>query len=808
MEHQLLIILNNILSTINNNQLSDKLIISDYLNTLNGNTLWKVFEYYSCKINNVIPWDLLPLELKEILANKNIFRDFGIDGISNDLLTSLQCKYRDNTNISFREISTFYGLSSIIGCKNLILDLLNTSKYYPLINSFPNLRINKIQKITFLNNLTDFIVCNNENIKNIRIKKELKNDVNLRYYQIEAFDIFKNRLNKLKFTNLQLCCGSGKSLIILEAIKYYITKFTKNILILVPSIQLCNDMDKLLTEFNPIIYNDLQEKKSKVYICVYNSIDKVKDIKFGLKIIDEAHHLDYKINKNTYRKTIQNIKVNHTLSLTATFHKDIEIHYDYNLEQGIKDGYINDYDVIVPFFKTPSELDEKLKSLNEEKTEYKKPAQRYSDKLKILIPYIFKSYLNLIQNRIDFTKILVYCNTIKESKEFVKFLNENDISSCHIDGDMSIKDREQILLDFETKYRVLSSINVLGEGINLTYVNTCIFVAPRYSFININQCIGRVIRKKDQLSHIVLPHIIENDLLERFINTLSINDTRLRNKDKSYSKTRIVLQQTYLDNEYNNDLDNIVEIYYEKFDNINNLIENNLDKRIDKYIKWVYKNKREPTRSSAGEEKSIYNIGSKFRTLKRQNQLSETIINKLSNVINDGYFWWEKENPLQINIRKYIQWMKHANKDIIYNIKYPSKKSNDETEQFLAKWSKEIRYISSGKRDRKLTDKEIKQFDDLGIYWYWNKDYFETNYKLALTWYERNKRKPKERRGDKSEDLDEDGKVEKKLYGWFIKLRSIKQKMKDNKLTKSESLTKEQLKKLDKLIEFKMFKWR
>lgn len=87
--------------------------------------------------------------IKKKLTSKNIFRDFGIDGISDNLLTSLQCKYRDNTNISFREISTFYGLSSIIGCKNLILDVLNTNKYCPLISSFPNLKINKINKKTF-----------------------------------------------------------------------------------------------------------------------------------------------------------------------------------------------------------------------------------------------------------------------------------------------------------------------------------------------------------------------------------------------------------------------------------------------------------------------------------------------------------------------------------------------------------------------------------------------------------------------------------------------------------------------------------
>src|SRR5271156_95670 len=113
-----------------NTDITQKKSISKYLKTLNGNTLWKLFEYKQCISNNVIPWDLLSFDQKEQLKLKDIYRDFGIDGISNDFITSLQCKYRDNTSITFREISTFYHLSDIIGCKHLILDMLNTSKYH------------------------------------------------------------------------------------------------------------------------------------------------------------------------------------------------------------------------------------------------------------------------------------------------------------------------------------------------------------------------------------------------------------------------------------------------------------------------------------------------------------------------------------------------------------------------------------------------------------------------------------------------------------------------------------------------------
>lgn len=287
-----------------------------------------------------------------------------------------------------------------------------------------------------------------------------------------------------------------------------------------------------------------------------------------------------------------------------------------------------------------------------------------------------------------------------------------------------------------------------------------------------------------------------------------INDSRLKNEDKSYSRTRIVLQETYIDDTFNNELQNVIDIYYEKFDNINNLIKNNLDKRIDRYIKWVYKNKKESTKNSEGEEKSVYFIGSRFRTLKRKNELSESMITKLNIVINDGYFWWKKEDPLQVNIKKYIEWMKQTNKNIIYYIKYPSSTSDNETEKFLGCWANEIRYIANNGRTKKLTEKEIKQFNDLGIYLYWKKDYFETNYGIALLWYERNKRIPMERRKDLDKDLDEDGKVEKKLYRWFSTLRSIKRAMKKGKrIGRHNPLNKEQFEKLDKLIKLKMFKW-
>lgn len=780
--HNFISIFNDILLDIDIDNTKE---ISNHLNSLNGNSLWKLFEYGTCISENVIPWDLLSFDHKEKLSKLSIYRDFGIDGISDDFSTSLQCKYRDNTNIKWTEIANFDSLSRIIKCKKLLLNILDTSKYPKLVDNIENLTIDRISKKEFIDDLVQFVIDYKIHFKKLREKIKEEKEYKLRYYQFDAFNIFKERLNEFNFTNLQLTCGSGKSLIIKEVIKYYYNISEKNIILLIPSIQLCYNMNQLLKEFDPIVYTDkkMEEHKTKLYLCVYNSIAKLKDIEFGLKIIDEGHHLDTEVKLESYRKIIQKLKVDHTLSLSATFHKETELHYKYSLEQGVKDGFINDYDIIVPFFKNPEELDEKLNK-NEEEIKQTK-SKKYNDKLEILKPYIYKSYLNLIRNRIDFTKILVYNNSIEESKAFVKFLNENGITSVHIDGDMSLKQRNEILKDFEFKYRVVSSVNVLGEGIDIPYVNTCIFLAPRYSFIGINQCIGRILRKKNMISHIVLPHIIENDMLEEFINIMSENDSRLKDKNGNLSKIRIVLQQTLIcdDKLFEN---NMLDIYYEKFDNLQKLKQSIIDKKIEKYKEWVLSNDRMPKNSFDKEEKYVYTSGLRFRSMKRGTYtgtgikiLTKEQIDKLDELVKLKYFYWEVDDPFMKNYENYYEYV--IKNGIPRQLKHKNKTAEEKIESNLAYWMSSVKKIKKAMDKNEkynnrspLSEKQIEMINELVKqgYWEWEqKNPFMTKYIAYKNWSETNPKKPrlirKENRKTKKDDL------ENSLAHWFKDMKRV-----------------------------------
>ena len=77
----------------------------------------KLFEYISCIKFQYLSWDFLPIETRELL---NITKqDYGIDAFSNDLKESIQVKYYKDSYVTFRALSTFYFLSSLLNLNKM-----------------------------------------------------------------------------------------------------------------------------------------------------------------------------------------------------------------------------------------------------------------------------------------------------------------------------------------------------------------------------------------------------------------------------------------------------------------------------------------------------------------------------------------------------------------------------------------------------------------------------------------------------------------------------------------------------------------
>ena len=81
---------------------------------------------------------------------------------------------------------------------------------------------------------------------------------------------------------------------------------------------------------------------------------------------------------------------------------------------------------------------------------------------------------------------------------FTRLLLDAGIAADHYNARTSAGHRQEILSSFQRRevhggIRVLVTVDVLSEGVDLPSADTCLFVAPRRG-IRLRQCVGRVLR--------------------------------------------------------------------------------------------------------------------------------------------------------------------------------------------------------------------------------------------------------------------------------------------------------------------------
>ena len=193
-----------------------------------------------------------------------------------------------------------------------------------------------------------------------------------------------------------------------------------------------------------------------------------------MTFIDEAHHIvgsdiyiesliESEIDPNTiteftssdYVKQILNIKTSIFVNLSATIDITSEYDYEYSFVNAINDGYLVEYEV---------------------------------DLLKVDYNLInqFNKLIEIINTNPEYKHIIIYCNSIKTSDECAKYLNDNGIISYSITSKNTILEREHCLNDFRNNLvKVITTVNCLNEGTDITIADTCIFLDDRASDINI-----------------------------------------------------------------------------------------------------------------------------------------------------------------------------------------------------------------------------------------------------------------------------------------------------------------------------------
>ncbi|CAJ1413642.1 unnamed protein product [Effrenium voratum] len=307
---------------------------------------------------------------------------------------------------------------------------------------------------------------------------------------------------------VRMATGTGKSLVMADLLAGLGAQ--SQACIIVPKLDLMEQMARLLEGTLPdrkvsrVGTGWPADLTAEVFVCVRNSAWQLEHLNFDVVLLDEAHHYEPPLplcqlpkrdehfaEDNLTEGDLLGVHAKQVLALNASkrvfFSATLiqnEPDFDFDLRPAIEAGVIMDYTVLVPVL---SEGDPR--------------------------PALVEAIHNLPLAR----KILAFCNTVHEAKSFTDMLNDAGIAANHYNGQTSAKQRQDILSSFAQSearggIRVLVTVDVLSEGVDLPVADTCLFVAPRQG-VRLRQCVGRVLRRHPGKvdAQVIAPPIVQKN---------------------------------------------------------------------------------------------------------------------------------------------------------------------------------------------------------------------------------------------------------------------------------------------------------
>jgi len=670
-----------------------------------------VFEILSAIDLDMILWDDLPPDF-DTKFNVPHKMDYGVDLITLEYDKCCQVKlYNENSRITWTDFSTFYTYSKgILNIDNMVLYTTPVAKIDKMcIQSIQNDSNIEVIRQDF-DDLIDKYSTDINRIDCSTSSSTSSSSLEERHYLLECYKIFNESTESQLY--FQLPCGTGKSYIMLYILSKYIQEHPES-----RHIIFCPWIDLAKQTYELFVTNNIKTdfigdgkhsitKDSNVIVCINMSVSHIPaDIEITYKIIDEAHHLESEDSQ--IRKQINKLQCIKELNLSATFHNQECLDFNYPMNEAIEDGYISDYQMVIGYFESGDKTDE---------------------------------LVSLIKNHTEWSPMFVYFNTTEKCKVFNDKLNKENINSTYLTGNTSSIEREQSKTDIENdKLQVVCLCGVYNEGVSIDCLQTVVFGDLRHSQINKIQIAMRANRKHSckPLYRVVLP-VVESDFSEKdiheLIRTFAEIDPRLVEDIRNKNQLRVKLIINGGSNKAN--LENAELLYEQVYDRMGVMIEGMSAEEIwfmkfEMLKEFIDKNGNTP--NQIGKEKKEQSLGNWLSTQKtnyiKQIMKSEKIYNTWTEFINDpiyiDYFKTDEE--------KWFMKFKKLKMFIDEHKITPNKRSKLLNESILGNW------FSSQKRNYKKKS-EIMKLNAI-VYDTWGKfiinpqyiDYFKTN---EEKWYD------------------------------------------------------------------------
>lgn len=334
-------------------------------------------------------------------------------------------------------------------------------------------------------------------------------DFKLRDYQQEIIDQVRSSMKTgCKSILIQSPTGSGKTALTAFMMKTASAKHNDSWFI-VHRRELINQSVQTFSNAgveHGVIASGFNYDESKgINVCSIGTLarryDKVRPPK--LIIWDECHH----IAAGTWEKIYKYFDKSFHIGLSATpqrldgrglgdfFHKMIE---GPSVDWLIDQGFLSKYRMYAPSTISTDHIRTQM-------GDYKK-----SDAIEAVDkPSITGNAINEYTKLAYGKRAVVFCISIEHSKHVVEEFNNAGITARHIDGTTPTKQRDELINDFrQGKIKVLSNVDLFGEGFDLPAMEVAILLRPTKSLGLYLQQVGRVLRPspgKDEA--IILDHV-------------------------------------------------------------------------------------------------------------------------------------------------------------------------------------------------------------------------------------------------------------------------------------------------------------
>jgi|SRR5690554_132354 len=320
------------------------------------------------------------------------------------------------------------------------------------------------------------------------------------------------------------CTGSGKSLILYNSIRLLRKKNYKNILLVVPSIMLINQMYEDFKDYGFVDIDEEVERlggghkptyEKPILISTWASLNNKKEMffkKFDAVFIDECHQSSANVLSKVVKQcsnAVYKIGVTGTLPEGKSELLEIksvlgEVLYELKSSDLIDMGILTKIQIANIILKYPIEFISNNRN------------RSYHEEVKLVESYEKRNVIiDVILEKTDKKyNTLILVNHLKHLKKIEEWFKEKhpEKTVYIINGSVKSEERDNIRVGIEEENGsiILATFATMSTGVNIPKLHNVILYSNSKSKIKVLQSIGRGLRKHKTKNKIVLYDIIDD----------------------------------------------------------------------------------------------------------------------------------------------------------------------------------------------------------------------------------------------------------------------------------------------------------